>query len=337
MNSENIHIDTFDLIGKYLTGQTSPEEITRLENWVKENPDHQKVFLEFKKLWINAGVIHPDQSIDLEVEWKKLESKISDSENKIRPLYGTSEKRTLRSVFRYAAIFITLIALSGFLYFLLSKPKMEELTATNSIRTARLPDGSEVTLNTGSKLIFPSKFKGDFRSVTLEGDAFFTVTPDNSKPFIVEAGRAIVKVLGTSFYLNAKSGQPDIVVTVSSGKVLFGSDSEEVILTAGEKGIFDKEKGTLVKQVNRDENFISWKTRKLVFHAERLETVFRKIGQTYGTTLKITSPEILDCRLTATFDNQSLENVLETLKATFNLKVDNQNGSVIVSGSGCND
>ena len=166
---------------------------------------------------------------------------------------------------------------------------------------------------------------------------FSRLHPDKTKAFIVEAGQVVVKVLGTSFYLNAKADQPDIEVTVSSGKVSFGSDSDEVILIAGEKGVFNKEKGTLYKKANQDENFISWKTKKMVFHNEKLEVVFRKIEQTYGATIKITSPEILECRLTATFDNQSLENVMEILKATFNLKVDKKNGSVIVFGSGCND
>jgi len=337
MNIENIHIDPYDLIGKYLTGQASSEEISQLENWVKENPDHKKVFMEYKKLWILSGVGKADHSVDLETEWKKLESKLFESKNIVKPLYIKSEERTLRTLLRYAAIFITLITLSWVLYLLLSKPKMEELTATNSIITTQLPDGSEVTLNNGSRLTYPSKFRGGKRSVALEGDAFFKVTPDQSKIFIVEAGNAIVKVLGTSFYLNAKSDQPDIEVTVSSGKVSFGSDTEEVILYAGEKGIFNKKKRTVDKLANQDENFISWKTRKLVFHEEQLGTVFRKIEQTYGTTLQIASSEILECRLTATFDNQSLENIMEILKATFNLKVDMQNGLVIVSGNGCND
>jgi ferric-dicitrate binding protein FerR (iron transport regulator) len=134
-----------------------------------------------------------------------------------------------------------------------------------------------------------------------------------------------------------KADQPDIEVTVSSGKVSFGSDSDEVILITGEKGVFNKEKGTLDKKANQDENFISWKTRKLVFHEERLEVVFRKIEQTYGTAIQITSPEILECRLTAAFDNQSLENIMDILKATFNLELEKQNDLVIVFGSGCND
>ena len=321
MNNENNHIAPYELIGKYLAGQASQYEIFELESWVKENPEHEKLFLEYKRLWIMSGLDKANDSIDVESEWKKLESKLFAEDVKVKPLYETTKSGILRPLLRYAAIFITLIALSGILYLLLSKPQMEEVTATNSIITTQLPDGSEVTLNLGSKLIYPSKFKGDTRSLKLEGDAFFKVTPDKTKAFIVEAGQVVVKVLGTSFYLNAKAEQTEVEVTVSSGKVSFGAGTEEVILIAGEKGTFNKERGTLNKVANEDENFISWKTKKMVFHEERLEVVFRKIEQTYGTTIQIISPEILECRLTATFDNQSLENVMEILKATFNLEI----------------
>lgn len=337
MNNENNHIAPYELIGKYLAGQASQYEIFELESWVKENPEHEKLFLEYKRLWIMSGLDKANDSIDVESEWKKLESKLFAEDEKLKPLYENTRSGILRPLLRYAAIFITLIALAGVFYLLLSKPEMEELTATNSIITTLLPDGSEVTLNTGSKLIFPSKFKGNMRSLKLEGDAFFKVNPDKTKAFIVEAGQVVVKVLGTSFYLNAKADQPDIEITVSSGKVSFGSDSDEVILIAGEKGVFNKEKGTLDKKPNQDENYISWKTKKMVFHNEKLEVVFRKIEQTYGATIKITSPAILECRLTATFDNQSLERVMEILKATFNLEISQQEGLINVAGIGCNN
>ncbi len=337
MNNENNHIAPYEMIWKYLAGQASRDEISSLERWVKENPEHEKLFLEYKRLWIMTGLDKDNYSIDVESEWKKLESKLFAGDVKVKSLYENTRSGIFRPLFRYAAIFITLIALAGVLYLLLSKPEMKELTATNSVITTRLPDGSEVTLNHGSKLIYPSRFKGETRSLKLEGDAFFKVTPDKTKTFIVEAGQAIVKVLGTSFYLNAKADQPDIEVTVSSGKVSFGSDSEEVILIAGEKGVFNKEKGTLDKKPNQDENFISWKTKKMVFHKEKLEVVFRKIEQTYGATIKITSPAILECRLTATFNDQSLEKVMEILKATFNLEISQDEGLFNVDGAGCDN
>ncbi len=335
--NENNHIAPYELIGKYLAGQASQHEISELESWIKENPEHEKLFLEYKRLWIMSGFNKANDSIDVESEWKKLKSKLFAEDVKVKSLYENTRSGIFRPLLRYAAIFITLITLAGVLYLLLSKPEMEELTATNSIITTQLPDGSEVTLNLGSTLIYPSKFKGDTRSLKLEGDAFFKVTPDKTKAFIVQASQVVVKVLGTSFYLNAKAEQPDVQVTVSSGKVSFEAGTEQVILIAGEKGIFDKEKGTLDKMANEDENFISWKTKKMVFHNEKLEVVFRKIGQTYGATIKIISPEILECRLTATFDNQSLERVMEIIKATFNLEISQQEGLINVAGVGCNN
>lgn len=336
MNNENNHIAPHDLIGKYLSGQAGTDEITQLEDWVKDNPENRKAFLNYKLLWIKSGFVKKDTSIQLAAEWEKLEHRLFPDENKVKPLYPSSGKGIYKLIFRYAAVFIAILTLSGVLYLLLSQSKMEESIALNSILTLQLPDGSDVTLNKGSRLIYPSAFKGDNRSVRLEGDGFFHVKPDPSKVFIVEAGQSTVKVLGTSFYLNAKAGQPEIEVTVNSGKVSFSSDSKEIILIAGEKGTLNKESGTLNKMANQDVNFLSWKTRKLVFRDTRLETVFNKIEEIYGTTVRTASPHILECRLTATFDNLSLEEVLEILKTTFDLEAEKQNDMIIVSGNGCN-
>jgi len=335
MDNVNKHIDFDELIGKYLSGEANAAEVALLESRVKESPENEKAFADYKRLWIMSGIHSKMRETDLDAEWQSLRAKLPLGESFTIPARDRGKVRILQPILRYAAILIVLVALAGALYYFLSKPGMEELMASDSILIQSLPDGSEVTLNLGSKLIYPVRFSGSNRNLTLEGDAFFKVQPDQSKPFVVKAGEADVTVLGTSFYVNAKPDKPDVEVIVSTGRVSLKSDREEVILTVGEKGTFQKSNGTVWKEVNQDENYISWKTKRLIFQNERLEVVFRKIEETYGSKVRALNHEILDCRLTATFDNQQAATVMEIIGATFGFEVSVQNGEILVSGTAC--
>lgn len=335
MNNGNKHIEFEALIGKYLSGEAQADEISQLEGWVKESPENEKTFADLKKLWILSGINAKSSTINVDNEWQILKAKMLTGNQDFSFEKEKGKIRTLRPLLRYAAVFIVVGAIAGILYYMLSKPQMNELTAEHQIVTTTLADGSEVTLNLGSKINFPSKFIGARRNVNLEGDAFFKVTPDEEKPFIVQAGEVKVTVLGTSFYLNAKPDLPSVEVIVNTGKVSLKFGLQEVILVAGERGTFNKSERTVNKEKNEDENYISWKTKKLIFNNERLEVVFHKIEQTYGTKIQALNPEILDCRLTATFDNQPVETVMEIIEATFGFEISGQNGLMLISGSNC--
>lgn len=335
MNNENRHIEIGDLIGKYLSGEASGEEIGNLERWVRAGEDNAKVFADYKKLWITAGIRSEMSSTETDSAWQLLKSKLPLEHAVAGKSEEAAKVRRLMPLLRYAAVIVILAAITGILYYMFSKPHMEELSASGSVISKTLSDGSEVTLNLGSKISYPSVFKGSNRTLTLDGDAFFNVEPDKSKPFIVQAGDAEITVLGTSFYVSAKPDDPKLEVIVGTGKVSLKSGTEEVILAVGEKGTYDKSAGTVQKEVNQDENYISWKTKRLVFQDERLEAVFQKIEQNYGVKIRVQNPEIHDCRLTATFENQPAEAVIEIIGATFGFEVSARNGEIQVSGTGC--
>ena len=92
-------------------------------------------------------------------------------------------------------------------------------TPNQVINEYTLPDGSVVALNSNSKLVFPKQFNGDTREVTIEGEAFFDVKPNPEKPFIINAGKAQIKVVGTSFNVSAYPETETLEVVVKTGKV----------------------------------------------------------------------------------------------------------------------
>ena len=146
-----------------------------------------------------------------------------------------------------------------------------------------------------------------------------------------------MEVLGTSFYVNAKPNEAKIEVTVETGKVAVYSNAENKIeLIAGDVGTYNKQNKNLSKATNTDSNFLSWKTKKLLFDNTSLEEVFRKIQETYGVNMQVSNKAILSCRWTASFDNQQLETVLNVLKETFDLQIKQSGKEIILSGTGCN-
>jgi len=336
MNNENKHIDFVDLIGKYLANQTSTEEISVLEEWVNKDPENKKTFRELKQTWILTNIEHIDEQINLNEEWAKLNSTIIDDEEYAEFLLSESANFNYNKFLKMAAIIVIFLTAGYFLFYLVSNPSTEQLVAGNSVVSATLPDGTTVTLNHNSILKYPKIFPSNIRTIKLQGDAYFDVTHDLSKPFVIKTKNIQVEVMGTSLYINAKIDQPTVDVVVETGNVaIIGDNDEKLLLTAGEKGIFEKWNHTLTKEVNNDPNFIAWKTGILVFENESLVNVIDKINQTYHSNITIDNPDIYRCRLTATFEEQPLNIILQDLQETFDLIIEQGDGKILISGNGC--
>ena len=330
MNNKNGHIDFHELIIKYLSKEASAEEIIQLEKWVKEDPANKNLFNEYKQSWILLNVTGSGSKIDIDQEWDQLSSKLFVDSKKIRELETQKVKNRRFQILKVAAAVAVLMAVGYLFYYIISKPGTNTLMATQKIESVILPDGSEVTLNHNSTLIYPDQFKKDSRIVELAGDAFFNVTKNAEAPFLIKTDELIIKVLGTSFYVNAKETGSAIEVFVKSGKVsLEALNKQIIILEKGDKGIFNKASSKLMKEENRDPNFISWKTKSLVFDNARLGDVIKKINETYHTKIILDSAALQDCMLTATFEDQPLETILEVIRETFDLKVDQRDGEII--------
>lgn len=337
MNNEKQHIDFLDLIGKYLVNEASSEEVTSLEEWVEKDPENKNTFRELKQTWMLSNAEHVDQQINLNEEWAQLNSTIIDKEEYADFLLNESSSFNYNKFLKMAAIIIVFLTAGYFLFYLVNNPSTEQFVAGNSVEQSTLPDGTIVTLNHNSILKYPKIFPSNVRSVKLQGDAYFDVAHNLSKPFVIQTKNIQIEVLGTSFYINAKAEQPTIDVFVQTGKVaIIGNNEEKLFLTAGERGTFEKSSGQLTKEHNQDPNYISWKTGKLIFDNESLVNVIDKINQTYYSNITIDNPDIYHCMLTATFEEQPLEIILEVLQETFDLIIERkENGKILISGNGC--
>lgn len=334
MKNDNNHIDYAGLIGKYLAKEASAEEITALEKWVAESDENKDTFNKYKQSWILSGIKKKNKNIDLDAEWTMLSSKLFEqrietvSSPKIRKL-----QPGLPLFFRIAAAVVVLFAVSFFLYNFFLKPGTVEMMAATTIETETLSDGTTITLNRNSTFKYPKKFTKDVRKVELTGDAYFEVEHNKNQPFIIESQNIEIEVLGTSFYVDSHEDNSTVEVVVNSGGVALRSDKEnQIILKAGDKGIFDKKTGQLFREKNTDVNYNSWKTKLLVFDDTKLAEVVDKLNEVYDTNIEIINPEIDNCRITVTFDNMTIEAVINILRETLDIVIEKHDNGYFISG-----
>jgi transmembrane sensor len=334
-----------DLIARYFSGETTEGELRLLAEWLKADQHNEDLFTQYRKTWqlIEKQKIHSSLSID--EEWESIQSKINTSAGQIDPpvkVVQLNQKKSLISSYRpiwlAAAAVVVLFISTVQLYYFFSKPSNITIAAQASNIEHVLPDGTVVSLHAGSQITYPEEFAANTRRVDLQGEAYFKVTHDKTKPFVVSSGNARIEVLGTQFNVNTKASAGTIEVVLTSGKISLYFKShpkENILLDPGEKAVLRTEQNLISKSTNTDPNYMAWKTKVLVFDNETLAKVVNTLQNVYQTPVTLADPALSECRVTASFDGQSLESVLQVIKETLDLKV-KQNGKTIeISGKSC--
>jgi ferric-dicitrate binding protein FerR (iron transport regulator) len=338
-----------NLITRYLAGEATPDEILTLSDWLKSDSGNRKIFEEYQKTWLVVEKVKINNNIDIDEEWGEIKPLINNSlsreETKVVPIIPIRGEKIIKWNFFYnavriAAIFIVFAAISFVTYHYLNQPKTEQLFAQTEIIENKLPDGTSVTLNKGSSIEYPEKFKNDKRTVTLKGEAYFNVTPDKTRPFVIAADDIRVEVLGTSFYVSADAAKGSVEVILTSGKVaVYHKDkpSERTILEPGEKAEFSKTEGKISKSENNDVNYMAFKTKKLVFSDTPLSEVVLDLNKVYHSNIKIKNNNLANCPVTTTIDANisNLDGALNILSGTLFINISKTSSDIEISGSGC--
>ena len=336
-----------DLITRYLAGEAAGDDLVFLAEWLKADPENRKMFGEYRRIWMELEKTRVNQDVDVDKEWEKIEIILKHQEAPVKEIKLQVDERSRSSVIRhlpdysilrYAALFLLIAVPAVLLYWYMGSSKPEQMLAKISIISGKLPDGTSVTLNTGTTLDYPSTFKGGKRNVKLNGEAWFEVKHDNSKPFIISAKNVIVEALGTSFYVNTNSSDGNIEVILNSGSVaVYYADRPEqkVFLEPGLKAVISVDKPGITKDVNPDQNYLSWMTKKFIYNSDPLREIVAGLNKAYHANLTISNSAISNCLVTATFDHQSLESIVKVLQATLDLTVSPHGSWIELSGNKC--
>lgn len=204
--------------------------------------------------------------------------------------------------------------------------KWIDISTGADVRQLALPDGSQVALNSNSRISYREDFDSH-RQVKLEGEAFFEVVK-SSNPFTVASENLLVTVLGTSFNVLDR-GKDNAAVYTISGRVQVNANATKVVLQANE---FCRITGEdLQKGEGFDQNIIAWKTDVLTFQQQPLEEVFRTLEKYYDVSFD--RGDTTDCKVTVTFNDKDLEQAIAMLRKITGLQIEPAENGYTISGN----
>lgn len=237
-----------------------------------------------------------------------------------------AEKRNLRHFPRWIwqAAAVVLLALGGFAYFMIETQRPDWVavaTGVGELKEVLLPDSSTVSLAGGTELKYDARsFGGSERRVKLSGKAFFQVKHLEEKPFRVEIRESDVTVLGTSFLV--RELPQELNVEVLTGRVRFKTgEGLSVIVEAGQAANYVEGATAIQVDGGADVNALSWKTHELIFQRATLPKVVRDVENCYGVSIQGADEMPDSLRLTATFQDLPLEEVLSVINQTLDTRL----------------
>jgi len=331
---QNIEINEA-VIMAYINGELTSSEIKIVEQWLAESEINQSTLNEYQKTWKATKNLEPKPiAVNTTVAWEKVLSKIDTT-----PVVAIEKKNNyLKLVIGIAASIVLIIAMFNFW----NKPiETMQLMATTAVIEKTLEDGSSITIDKNSEIIYPKNFGKTERKVKLEGAAFFEVKRDENRPFTIELPEnSFVKVLGTSFTINTNAINNTTTVFVKTGKVEFGNSTNQLILLPNEKGIFNKNNGTFTKEVALKQKLLElyWIDEKLNFEGEKLGDIIDILSQVFDTEINLECINAANYPIVSDHDHDSLDKILEVVCLVHNLKINTEivNGKTIYSIE-CND
>lgn len=320
-----------ELLARYLSGETDAAENAEALSWISASSENKKYFDGLKEIWEHSASSNFLQ-FNTHAAWSRMKTRmdVNVPQTKVpRPIY-----------FRIAAGVALFIILGSLTYLIISNakdPEMKTLVAmaAETPKDDTLPDGSIVSLNRNSQLTYPEYFKGNTREVNLKGEVFFDISHDTEHPFIIHTGTLDIKVVGTSFNVAAFSEKDSVRVSVQTGKVKCYIGNDTVVLVPGEIAVYNKTTHELKKGREDDPNTTAYRNRIFNFSNTRLGDAIKSLNNAYGSNIIIKSDVIRECRLNATFKNESLDNILAIIKDALGVSVDRAGMTILIDGKGC--
>lgn len=284
---------------------------------MNESAPNRDYYNQLKKIWDQSKALAAESTVDVDKAWERFQKRVADQNKSPKIL-----NRNRFSWMRIAASVILVVGLGVITYFFVNKTNgSKEMIAQSgqNILIDTLPDGSVITLNKKSTISYPSKFKGNTRAIALKGEAFFNVTPDKKKPFIISVNNVQVKVIGTSFNVKSENGNTEVVV--ETGIVEVTKSGKSVELVAGEKIVMAANDSITTKETVSDKLYNYYRSKEFVCDDTPLWKLVQVLNEAYDANIVIGKKELNDKKLTTTFNNESLDQVLEVIHLTFDITV----------------
>ena len=335
----------WDLILRYLDGQCSQHEREKVQEWLVSNTEHQRTLDQLQKIWDTPETRLPKPDVEkalMDVSKRAgIHTGLSkeNADNIIRfRVRPASIPFILRfpamRVLRIAAAVAFILTASYFAFKLLWPSSMKEVVvARGEQRVLTLPDETRVTLDSGSHFRFVRSFQDRERTVFLNGECYFEVTADQTRPFVIHTDGAVVTVLGTRFNVRAWRQNKNVVVAVVEGEVLLRSESDPMKEAAVsiEKGQMSqlRENGlpTRPESTNVDEH-LGWLQQEMLFQSAPLWEVLDQLERWYDLEFVLSDTSYAKNSVTVFIEKKSIDDILDMLALVNNFKYEREGNKV---------
>lgn len=300
----------------FFEGKLNSKESEDIKNQLSESTDHENMDKLFEDQW-TVSKDFASKELFADVLYSEIESNIDNTKS------HQNQHHLKFRIFKYAASIAIVIA--GFVYLYQNQQvqpqpiaqveTIEKVTTSGEKTTIMLSDGSKVTLNSASRVSYPKQFTTASRIIHLEGEAFFEVAKDQSRPFTVIANEVSTTALGTSF--NVKSTTDGLKVSLATGKVVVSNtksdNNQKYFLSPGEAISFNHTDGRVLESNFDFKKDLLWKDGILYFDNTEFNEIILRLEKWYGVSIEIQERPMRIKRYTGQFNNESLTNVLQNM------------------------
>lgn len=305
----------------YLEKRLPEKEHKCFEEKIASSPELRKEVDQIRFILKTTDDLKFQKQIDTGQNWKKLARQIS---------FDKYCRRLGNWVRTAAAVLLIPALIASFTFFKTLKDwnnlpveQVELMSAYGLVSKVTLSDGTEIWLNSGSRITYPRRFTNGERIVTLSGEAYFKVKADKSRRFDVLTSNGLkVSAYGTEFNVNAYEEDAHIETTLAKGNVevsLIGQPSART-LRPGQQVIFNKKNNNMeVEKVNLMVE-TSWKDGKMVFRRAGMNEITQRLARRYNVDIRLEGKELYDYKYSATFTHETLDEILQLLEKTAPIK-----------------
>lgn len=334
------------LIERYQQGLLSGKEKQLMDEWfetIGRDNVQNTAEVTFVYGWTNEDKFNLKKKILAQIEVEEQPTLHFDTESLSAPPRIASINRVW---YRAAAAVLLLATLSYAVWqfsgmdlsSLFPGAKVTAVSTTGQINKVLLSDGSIVWLKGNSTLTYLEEFRGNERSVTLQGEALFEVEKDPAHPFIIQCGELTTTVLGTSF--NIKSNEKNIEVVVFTGKVSLTSfhDKQGIVVLPNEKAVYNGLHKQLAKVETVKEEKVAAVTGteySMDFEDTRMSEIIRRIEGKFNVKVTMSDPELGNCVITADFTDQSLDRTFNLISQAIGFEYKINGNEISLRGTGC--
>lgn len=322
----------WELIISKLEENISVSNEQLLAEWLSDSKN-LNIYHEIQSVWNTIQKRSGNYVPDSDYYWKELTRKLDLPS-------GRSPRRTLKIKKIYQATACIAILLIGSISFYFGSTwnndhiQKQIYTNINGKSQVTLPDGTSVWLHDNSTLSYTSDFQKRNRSVILKGKAFFEVTKDKRKKFIVHTDGVNISVYGTKFSVASQDDAEEVEVSLLEGTVALSSnkkDSKEHFLQPGETGIYNKKNENVLIRKSTETD-IAWTASTIQFSNRSLKEICDVLSQRYGINIHISATIGNKYIYTFKLHDETISEILELMASINPFKYSyQQDGSIIIS------